>query len=436
MSKIDTNILKDGQLAVATAPQSGTIISDASAVDATALVQTDNGPQLCVKTVEVGEGGGGGGGTVDQTYDATSTNAQSGTAVAEAVAPALKNTATGTDSLAILGSASNYKESISIGPSSQSSEGATAVGKSSVTGYYSANVGNRTNSGQISVSIGAYSSTQNSIGAIAIGGANNISNRTKALATRAIAIGSFGYGTQTVEATAQDAIQLGVGTNNTAKTLQVFEFQLLDGNTGKIPAERLDILTTAWNFSQSNCLQAKQVLDFESASTYHFVWHFITPSSTSSISQIMFGSIDVEGTGGGFDIAYNDQMKMYISQSAVGVSGWDFDAPISGTLSNSTEYWLDMTFDGTTYTYITATDKALTNVISTITNSSGKKIKNPASPAKFGAALRSGNSGNFGSGKIFMSDCKLQLDSTVVFDGAHGSQWKIVGTPSVVSTLS
>lgn len=94
MSKIDTNVLKDGQLAVATAEQNGTIISDASAVDATVLVQTDegpqlaiatvevsgeivsnpnavdakalvqtaNGPQLCVTTVDVGEGGGGGGG--------------------------------------------------------------------------------------------------------------------------------------------------------------------------------------------------------------------------------------------------------------------------------------------------------------------------------------------------------------------------------------
>ena len=48
-------------------------------------------------------GGGGGGGTVDQTYDPTSTNAQSGTAVAEAVEPALKNIATGTNSLTILG---------------------------------------------------------------------------------------------------------------------------------------------------------------------------------------------------------------------------------------------------------------------------------------------------------------------------------------------
>lgn len=38
-----------------------------------------------------------------------------------------------------------------------------------------------------------------------------------------------------------DAIQLGTGTNQTSKTLQVYDYQLLDGNTGKIPNERLDI---------------------------------------------------------------------------------------------------------------------------------------------------------------------------------------------------
>lgn len=38
---------------------------------------------------------------------------------------------------------------------------------------------------------------------------------------------------------ADNAIQLGTGTNETAKTLQVFDYQLLDGNTGLIPEARL-----------------------------------------------------------------------------------------------------------------------------------------------------------------------------------------------------
>ena len=53
-------IMRNGQLAVATVSQSGTIVTAASEVDTTALVETDNGKQLCVKTVSLGGGGGGG----------------------------------------------------------------------------------------------------------------------------------------------------------------------------------------------------------------------------------------------------------------------------------------------------------------------------------------------------------------------------------------
>lgn len=61
MSKIDATVLKDGQLAIATFEQSGTLISGASAIDTTCLVQTEDGVQQCVKTFPLGEGGGGGG---------------------------------------------------------------------------------------------------------------------------------------------------------------------------------------------------------------------------------------------------------------------------------------------------------------------------------------------------------------------------------------
>ena len=49
----------------------------------------------------------GGGGTVDQTFDGTSANAQSGVAIAGA--GFLQNIATGTDSLAVLSSNSNNR---------------------------------------------------------------------------------------------------------------------------------------------------------------------------------------------------------------------------------------------------------------------------------------------------------------------------------------
>lgn len=44
-------------------------------------------------------------------------------------------------------------------------------------------------------------------------------------------------------ASKHDAIQLGTGTNNTSNTFQVWNYALLDGNTGLIPNERLNLGT-------------------------------------------------------------------------------------------------------------------------------------------------------------------------------------------------
>ena len=52
-------LTNDGQLAVATVSQSGTIISGRGDESVVALVETDSGNQLAVKTYSVGSGGGG-----------------------------------------------------------------------------------------------------------------------------------------------------------------------------------------------------------------------------------------------------------------------------------------------------------------------------------------------------------------------------------------
>ena len=198
--------LVDGQLSVATVAQSGEIIPEESRPGdkyTTALVQTSDGPQLCVKTVDV-NGGGGGGGTVDQTYDPTSTNAQSGTAVAEAVAPALKNTATATGSLVILGTPTWGTDSITIGNSAKVyAHGAVAIGQSTyVTNGSGVAIGYSAKADGTGVGIGKNSQAQGS-----------------------------------------GSIQLGEGTNSTANSFQVFSYQMLDGTTGKIPMARLPIVT-------------------------------------------------------------------------------------------------------------------------------------------------------------------------------------------------
>ena len=52
--------------------------------------------------------------------------------------------------------------------------------------------------------------------------------------------GSFGIGIGfNANYKAANAIQLGTGTNSNEKTLQIWDYQLLDGNTGKIPVDRL-----------------------------------------------------------------------------------------------------------------------------------------------------------------------------------------------------
>lgn len=127
--------------------------------------------------------------TVDQTFDGTSANAQSGVAISGA--GFLKNTATGSNALTILGNVSSQSGAINIG--------------------YGSN-----GTGQDGVAIGQYASASNAM---------------------SIAVGSG------ASALGGSAIQIGAGTNSTANTLSVGlgnnnNYQLLDA-TGLIPDARL-----------------------------------------------------------------------------------------------------------------------------------------------------------------------------------------------------
>jgi hypothetical protein len=146
---------------------------------------------------------------VDQTFDSTSQNAQSGVAIAGA--GFLRNTATGDYSLELLGSTNGTSRATAIGYGSFASIAGTAFG------------------------VGAGASGSNSS---ALGWASAASG------SRSIVLGAV------AKATAQDAIQIGTGTNSTAKTLQVgfngenlgtetYSYILLDGTTGLIPDARL-----------------------------------------------------------------------------------------------------------------------------------------------------------------------------------------------------
>lgn len=134
---------------------------------------------------------GGSSGTVDQTYDSTSANAQSGVAIAKA--KFVQNMTTGTNSINIGGDVSNISYCTNIGVYSQ--------------------VGN--------------------VRCTALG------YKTNASGANSICIGND------ASASATSAIQIGQGTNSTANTLQVgfsyanTNYQLLDGTTGLIPDARI-----------------------------------------------------------------------------------------------------------------------------------------------------------------------------------------------------
>lgn len=125
------------------------------------------------------------GGTVDQTYDGTSTNAQSGVAIAGA--GFLQNISSNANSISVLGTATGNSYSINIGKNSSVS-----------------------NNNCIAIGYGAQSQGNYALG--------------------------FGY---YARAKAQNAIQLGYGTNNTTDSLQIGSYQLLDTSTGLIPDARL-----------------------------------------------------------------------------------------------------------------------------------------------------------------------------------------------------
>lgn len=134
--------------------------------------------------------------TVDQVYDSTSANAQSGVAINGA--GFLKNTATGANALTIDGTATTATSAVNIGKTSTA-----GGGYSTALGYYAASNGSRST--------------------------------------------SIGYGAR-IGGSAPDAIQIGNGTNSTGKTFCVGfyntgNYQLLDGSTGIIPYQRINAIT-------------------------------------------------------------------------------------------------------------------------------------------------------------------------------------------------
>ena len=112
----------------------------------------------------------------------------------------IQNTATGTDSLSILGTASTYNQTVNVG-----------VGSSN-TGYNSTAVGYNTTAHEDGVAIGM-NATASNYDTIAIGRDASVSGN--------------------------NSIQLGYGTLTTNNIFQVWDYPLLDYSSGKIPDARI-----------------------------------------------------------------------------------------------------------------------------------------------------------------------------------------------------
>ena len=152
--------------------------------------------------------------TVDQTYDPSSANAQSGIAINGA--GFLNNTATGTGSLTLIGTANTNNYSINIGYGSSTSDSDSVA------------IGYGASSGQYSVAIGSRNASATGLSSISIG------DETACSGNYSICIGG-------TNASGTHSIQLGAGTNSTANSLQVESYQLLNTSTGLIPDARISV---------------------------------------------------------------------------------------------------------------------------------------------------------------------------------------------------
>lgn len=144
----------------------------------------------------------------------------------------LKNIATATDAISVLGTANtSWTNGINIGKDSRiNSNNGVAIGVDASADVNAVGIGRDTDAGVRGTAIGAYAKTSYDTG---------------------IAIGCWNSNTNNAVSSAKGAYQFGVGTNNTARTLNIGwyddsvspstfrNYQLLDGNTGLIPDARI-----------------------------------------------------------------------------------------------------------------------------------------------------------------------------------------------------
>lgn len=194
--------------------------------------------------------------TVDQTYSAESTNAQSGTAVAEAIASIVDSSPEALDTLnelaEALGNDPNFATTVLTEISKKADKATSQGGFKSGENAHAEQGGsigkNATTTWGGSVGLTSLSKNGGAVGysaTTAEGGSvgrNTRSHNGGAVGWEARAGEGFsgGYGAKTEfkDGSYIDAIQLGTGINPNPKTLQIYDYTLMDAD-GTIPEERL-----------------------------------------------------------------------------------------------------------------------------------------------------------------------------------------------------
>lgn len=159
-----------------------------------------------------------------------------------------------------------------------------------------------------------------------------IGTGSQTLNTSSIAIGNGGN----TLAAANQSIQLGDGSNNKEKSFQVYEYELLDGNTGKIPNERLrDVanLIEENNFTGRNVFNAETQFNgpIESSSDISITNHALKILDSTSSGDALTWTInnpwgsDEMATFGYISINFTSNGKKFIQFCGEGDIGYTLE---------------------------------------------------------------------------------------------------------------
>ena len=263
------------------------------------------GEKVVDKINEIIDNLGSSGITVDDELSTTSENPVQNKVITTELNKKIDNVATGTGSISINSNDTTTNNSISIGCNNGHGAytyNAVAIGNSShIYGNapFSVAIGNNANisaSAQGSTVIGGYASTE-ATNSTAIGYSANCATKSGGTAIGADSYTSgqnaIAIGYTAVVNQADNAIQLGYGTNTTASTFNVGfgssnNYQLLDGTTGLIPDARIS----------SNIARTSQIPTESTVSGWGFTKNTGTVTSVNNVQPDSSGNVTISVSGG------------------------------------------------------------------------------------------------------------------------------------------